>query len=68
MLTDETHHKQISTPTLPNHNFNQHARFTLIQKLVKVNIDKGLPILQLKKLEGLYVENLRNCKSGWLQC
>ena len=27
---------------LPNHNFNQYARFTLIEQLNNVNIDKDL--------------------------
>ena len=34
---------------VPNHNFNQHARFTLIEQLDNVNIDMDLAALQLKE-------------------
>ena len=34
---------------LPNHNFIQHARFTLIEQLDNMKIDKDLATLRLKK-------------------
>ena len=40
---------------LPNHNFNQHARFTLIEELDNVNIDKDLATLRLKKNEDFWI-------------
>ena len=36
---------------LPNHNFNQHARLTLIEQLDKMKIDKDLATLRLQKRE-----------------
>ena len=44
---------------LPNHNFNQHARFTLIEQLVNMRIDKDLATLRLKKREGFGIETLK---------
>ena len=42
---------------LPNHNFSQHARFTLIEQLGNVNIEKDLAILHLKKREDFWIKN-----------
>ena len=36
---------------LPNHNFNQHTRFTLIKLLDNMRIDQDLATLRLKKRE-----------------
>ena len=34
---------------LPNHNFNQHARFTLIKQLDNMKIDKDSAILRFRE-------------------
>ena len=44
---------------LPNHNFNQHARFTLIEQLDNMRIDKDLATLRLKKREDFWIETLK---------
>ena len=44
---------------LPNHNFNQHAIFTLIEQLDNMRIDKGLKTLRLKKREDFRIETLK---------
>ena len=44
---------------LPDQNFNQHARFTLIEQLDNLNIVKDLATLQLKKHEDFWVEKLK---------
>ena len=44
---------------LPNQNFNQHARFNLIEQLHNMKIDKDLAILQLKKSEVFWIETLK---------
>ena len=44
---------------LPNHNFNQHARFTLIEQLDNIKIDKDLATLRLKKREDFWIEKLK---------
>ena len=36
---------------LPNHSFNQHAIFTLIEQLDNMKIDKDLATLRLRKLK-----------------
>ena len=44
---------------LTNHNFNQHARFTLNEQLDNMKIDKELATLRLKKHEYFWVETLK---------
>ena len=44
---------------LPNHIFNQHARFTLIEQLDNMRIDKDLATLRLKKREDFWIETLK---------
>ena len=44
---------------LPNHIFNQHARFTLIEQLDNMRIDKNLATLRLKKREDFWIETLK---------
>ena len=44
---------------LPSHNFNQHARFTLIEQLDNMKIDKDLATLRLKKREDFWIETLK---------
>ena len=44
---------------LPHHNLNQHARFTLIEQLDNVNIDKDLTTLRLKKREDFWIQKLK---------
>ena len=44
---------------LPNHNFNQHARFTLTMQLDNMKIDKNLARLRLKKREDFWIETLK---------
>ena len=44
---------------LPDHNFNQHARFTLIEQLDNMRIDKDLATLRLKKREDFWIETLK---------
>ena len=44
---------------LLNHNFSQHARFTLIEQLDNLRIDKDLATLRLKKREGFWTETLK---------
>ena len=45
---------------LPNHNFNKHARFTLIEQIDNMRIDKDLATLRLKKREDFWIEKLKN--------
>ena len=45
---------------LPNRNFNQHARFTLIEQLDNMKIDKDLATLRSKKRENFCIETLKN--------
>ena len=45
---------------MPNHYLNQHARFTLIEQLVNMRIDKDLATLRLKKREDFWIETLKN--------
>ena len=44
---------------LPDHNFNQHARFILIEQLDNMRIDKDLATLRLKKREDFWIETLK---------
>ena len=44
---------------LPNHNFNQHARFTLNEQLDNMRIDKDLATLWLKKREDFWIETIK---------
>ena len=44
---------------LPNRNFNLHARFTLIEQLDNMRIDKDLAALRLKKREDFSIETLK---------
>ena len=44
---------------LPDHDFNQHARFTLIEQLDNTRIDKDLATLRLKKREDFWIETLK---------
>ena len=44
---------------LPYHNFNQHARFTLVEQLDNVNMDKDLARLWLKKREDFWIKTLK---------
>ena len=44
---------------LPNHNFNEHARFTLIERLNNMRTDKDLATLRLKKREDFWIETLK---------
>ena len=44
---------------LPNYNFNQYARFTLIEQLANVSIDKGLATLRLKKREDFWMQKIK---------
>ena len=44
---------------LPNHNFNQNARFTLIEQQDNMRIDKDLATLRLKKREDFWIETLK---------
>ena len=43
---------------LPEHNFNQHAKFTLIEQLDNINRDKELATLRLKK-QDLWILRLK---------
>ena len=45
---------------LPNHNFNQHSRFTLTEQLDNMKMDKDLPTLRLQKREDFWIEILKN--------
>ena len=40
------------------HNFKQHVRFTLIEQLDNVNIEKDLATLRLKKREEFWIQKL----------
>ena len=44
---------------LPDHNFNQHARFTLTEQLDNMRIDKDSATLRLKKREDFWIETLK---------
>ena len=44
---------------LLNYNFNQDARFNLIEQLDNMRIDKDLATLQLRKREGFWIETLK---------
>ena len=48
---------------LPNQNFNQHSRFTLIKQLDNMKIDKDLSTLRLKKREDFWIETLKTLHS-----
>ena len=59
----KNHHKDVNRQNapqvdqhfkLPYYNFNQHARFTLIEQLDHVNIDKDMATLWLKKREDFW--------------
>ena len=61
------HHKDVNRQNapqadqhfkLPNHIFSQHARFTLIEQLDNIRIDKDLATLRLKKREDFWIETL----------
>ena len=41
------------------HNFNQHAKFILIEQLGNINIDKDLVTLRLKKREYFWILRLK---------
>ena len=62
------HRKDINRPNapqadqhlkLPNHIFNQHAIFTLIEQLDNMRIDKDLATLRLRKREDFWIETLK---------
>ena len=44
---------------LPNQNFNKHARFTLIEQLDNMKIDKDLATVRLKICEDFWIETLK---------
>ena len=44
---------------LPNHNLNQHARFTLTEQLDNMKIDKDLETLRLRKRQDFWIETLK---------
>ena len=44
---------------LPGHNFNKHAKFTLIEQLNNTNIDKELLKYRLKKSEDFSIIKLK---------
>ena len=41
------------------HNFNQHAKFILIEQLDNINIDKDLVTFRLKKREDFWILRLK---------
>ena len=45
------------------HNFNQNAKFTLIEQLDNGNIEKDLATLWLKKPEDFWIQNLKTLLS-----
>ena len=62
------HHKDVNRKNalqadqhfkLPYYSFNQHARFTLTERLDKVNIDKDMTTLWLKKREDFWIKTLK---------
>ena len=62
------HRKDVNRPNapqagqhfkLPNHIFNQHARFTLTEQLDNMRIDTDLATLRLKKREDFWIEKLK---------
>ena len=50
---------------LPGHNFNQHAKFILIEQLDNINIDKDLAALRLKKTRRLLDFKSKNFAARW---
>ena len=44
---------------LPGHNFNQNAKFILIEQLDNININKDLATLRLKKRENFWILKLK---------
>ena len=62
------HHKDVNRRHAPQsdqhfkltyYNFSQHARFTLIERLDNVNIDKDMTTLWLKKREDFWIKTLK---------
>ena len=59
------HHKDFhkkdspQTDKLPHCNFNQLAKFTLIEQLHNLNIDKQLATMRLKKQEDFWIMKLK---------
>ena len=47
---------------LPGHNFNRHAKFTLIEQLNNTEIDKELLTFTLKKCEDFWIHKLKTLK------
>ena len=44
---------------LPGHNFNKHAKFTLIEQLNDTNIEKEILKYKLKKCEDFWIIKLK---------
>ena len=53
---------------LPHYNFNQNARFTLIEQLDNMKINKDLATLRLKKREDFWIEILKTLHANGLKC
>ena len=47
---------------LPNHNFNAHAKFTLIEQLNNIEPDKEMLRFRLKKREVFWIKKLKTLK------
>ena len=52
---------------LNGHNFNKHAKFTLIQQLNDTNINKELLNYRLEKREGFWILKIKNITASWFQ-
>ena len=52
---------------LNGHNFNKHAKFTLIEQLNDTNINKELLNYRLEKREGFWILKIKNITASWFQ-
>ena len=48
---------------LPGHNFNRHAKFTLLEQLNYTELNKELLTFRLKKREDFWIHKLKTLKS-----
>ena len=62
MTYKNQHAKSRSTFRLLSHNFNPHAKLTLIEQLNNTQLDKGLQTFKLKKQKVFWMHKLKTLK------
>ena len=55
----KAHHKKVQDFKLPDQNFNQPIKYTMIEQLDNGNIDEDLATLRLNKLEEFWIQKLK---------